>query len=101
MSKTQETHNPKRVKRTTIVYLCFLTLLITLSIFNLSFYVYSKPEISYLYKNDMEKRIIFWKSFLDSHPSYFEGWIELSRLEFKNGNQKGAQVAFLKAWKVA
>src|SRR4030066_440719 len=82
------------------LYLCLMIGLATLTIFNISFYLYSKPEIAYVVKDPISSRISFWQTFLASHPTYFEGWIELSKLKMENGDISSAEFAFQNAWRL-
>lgn len=79
---------------------CLLIILITLTLFNLSFYFYSKPKVSYTPTNTTNQEISFWQSFLTSHPSYIEGWIALAKLDLRKGDKIGAEIAVQKAWKI-
>ena len=85
---------------TSTFYTCLMIVLTTLTIFNISYYYFSKPKVSYIVKDTVDSKISFWKSFLALHPSYFEGWVELSRLDIQNGDKSGAITAFHNAWKI-
>ncbi len=39
----------------------------------------------------------FWNDFLTQNPNYFEGWIELARLEIGGGKRDSAIQAYTKA----
>lgn len=87
-------------KKTLIIYYCLILILAALSIFNLSFYINIKPKVLYIENNDLNYHLSFWGSFLKIHPDYFEGWVELSKLEIKGGRRDEALSAYTKALKI-
>ena len=100
MSKNPSKKKSIKVNKSRIYYLCFFFLLIALSLFNLSLSIFSRPKIVYSAYNPTQKKITFWQSFLEAHPTYFEGWIELSVLQLKSGDKEAARYAFVRARKI-
>jgi hypothetical protein len=93
-------HNTKTVGHSLTFFLCLIVVLITLTLFNVFFFLYAKPKISYVKKDSTNTEISFWQTFLISHPSYQEGWVELAKLNIQKGNKTGAETAFQNAWKI-
>ena len=81
-------------------YLFLLVVLTTLTIFNLAFYLFSKPKVKYVVQNSPDKEVSFWQTFLESHPYYIEGWIQLTKLDIQNGDKSNAQIALENAKKI-
>lgn len=40
---------------------------------------------------------LFWERLLTSHPTYFTGWIELTKVEIQLENIEAAKIALIKA----
>jgi len=83
------------------VYFTIFISLVSLSLFNLAFYLFYKktykhPEILSS-QTRISNEILFWKEFLKANPYYIEGWIELARIEYKLGNRKEAKKYILRA----
>jgi hypothetical protein len=83
-----------------LLFCCFLLVLSALTVSNISVYFNSKPKIIYANNDSITHRVGFWKTFLYSHPQYFEGWVELTKLELKIGNIDGAKATFAKALEI-
>jgi len=79
---------------------CLIIVIITLTLFNISYYLFSKPKILYVKKDLTNSEISFWQTFLASHPSYLEGWVELAKLNIVKGDKIGAEIAYQKAIKI-
>lgn len=101
MLNTRSKANNFWINKHTLIYVCFFTVITALSFFNLSVYFNNRPTVIHAEtKNDYDIKIVFWESFLASHPDYFDGWIELSKLQLKIGNIKSAEAAYDKAKKI-
>lgn len=86
------------VSKTSVMFICFIVVLLTLSFFNLSLFLNHKGKIVPIFeKIDYSQKILFWQSFLESHPDYFDGWMEIARLQLKSGNIEEAEAALFKA----
>jgi tetratricopeptide (TPR) repeat protein len=79
-------HNSK------IIYTaCALITLVTLSIFNLSFF-YSQQykalsdKIVLGAKTNAETKLDYWYSMASQHPNYIVAWLEIAKLENGRGN---------------
>lgn len=84
-------------KRSSIIWTSVIFFLLSLSIFNLSVFMNSTSSITYAKIDNTAKHAEFWKSFLEIHPDYIEGWIELYKLESKQGNLLLAEEALTNA----
>lgn len=82
-SPTPNTHR-------TLLFVLVL-LLLSLSIFNLSIYWNARPKTIYAKLDNFEEKSNFWYSFLTVHPDYFQGWIELSKIQINQGDLKLAK----------
>ncbi len=78
-----------------VLWNCFLFLLLCLSIFNISFFINSKPKILFAKTDDRDQKVKLWKAFTTEHPDYFEGYVELSKLELVKGNFEEAMKYYL------
>lgn len=96
VSKMKKQSAPKK-NNSKYLILASLTLLLVLSVFNLSFYLNLKPNVIYAKIDNTDKRIGFWNTFLEYHPDYFEGWIEVAKMEYKRGNLESANIALSNA----
>ena len=87
------------------------SIIILLSFSNISIYL-SKPSriikktntkenIRVLGKKDflLEEKD-YWEKFLNLHPNYFPGWLELTKIEIKLNEKKNTQNTFSKAFKI-
>ena len=99
-NKTKNKNNNYLQKKQTILLACFFFLLTALSILNLSIYLNTKPSEVWINDSNVDQQIYLWKSFMNVHPNYFQGWVELANLEISKGDHKEAQFAFLNAWKI-
>lgn len=43
----------------------------------------------------------YWNDFLATHPSYLDGWIELTRIYLEEGNTVKARESFNKAYEIS
>lgn len=43
------------------------------------------------------KEIEYWTTFLESYPTYKDGWLELAKLEYQRGNLEKARLSLQKA----
>ena len=82
-----------------VILLCCLILLITLSFFNISYYLFPKKNSgnNQLVHSNTNQTVVYWQEFLESHPTYFFGWIELAELELMSGNKSKAIEALMQA----
>lgn len=75
--------------------------ILTLSIVNLKYYftnlnvLGAQTEVDYNLSEETH-----WKSFLSQNPTYFDGWVELTKMEIKIGNKNAANEALLTAEKI-
>lgn len=82
-----------------IVYLCSccsLVLVLFLASFNVNAFLLNSKVLGAKTENakalvDEEK---YWEDFLALHPTYLDGWIELSKIEYGKGNINYALGAF-------
>jgi len=44
--------------------------------------------------------ITFWQNFVNSNPSYFDGWVELSTLKLESDDIQGSLFAYQKALEI-
>lgn len=72
---------------------CALVVLVTLSIFNLSFF-YSQQykalndKIVLGAKNNTETQLDYWYKMASQHPNYIVAWLEIAKLENGRGNHQ-------------
>lgn len=72
---------------------CALVVLVTLSIFNLS-YFYSQQlralndKIVLGTKNNTETKLDYWYKMASQHPNYIVAWLEIAKLENGRGNHQ-------------
>lgn len=79
-----------------LVLFCFFVVIFAFSIFNLSFYllqrnyyglwVNSGKVLSQTTKYNEERQIEYWEEFLKENPTYQDGYLELGKLYYNNGN---------------
>jgi len=85
-----------------IVFLCSCCatlVLLTLSVFNLELSKNNKVlgftvETT---QRDLAGEISFWQDFVNSNPSYFDGWVELATLKLESGDLQESLFAYQKA----
>lgn len=83
-----------------IYFVCLFIILFSLSIFNLAL-IFTQQKANKLNSYDpIQKKINFWRNFLQSYPEYERGWIEISKLEFQRGNIEAAKDASQQAEKI-
>ncbi len=82
-----------------VIFLCCLILLITLSFFNISYYLFPKKNSgdNQIAHSNTNQAVVYWQELLESHPTYFFGWIELAELELMSGNKPKAIEALVQA----
>jgi hypothetical protein len=72
---------------------CALVVLVTLSVFNLS-YFYSQQyralsdKIVLGAKNNTETKLDYWYKMASQHPNYIVAWLEIAKLENVRGNNQ-------------
>lgn len=104
MSKTN-THKASRQRtfenqvNSSISILCFIIIILVLTIFNLSNYLFlQKKEVGIdKIHQDQYTKISYWKNFLQTNNNYFYGWIELAKNEYQLNNLTEAENALNKA----
>lgn len=76
-------------------------LVLGLSAFNLSRY-FTNLKVLGAKTEDTQNMAseTYWKEFLSQNPTYFDGWIELAKLEEKLQNKEGAQKAIGEAIRI-
>lgn len=85
-----------------LVYCCVIIIL-ALSIFNVFLYLAiptnsilgHKTEVNP--ENNLTSEKTFWINFLEKNPGYFQGWIELTKINLKLDNLDEARRTFQKA----
>jgi len=81
-----------------ILYIsCAFLVLITLSLFNLALYLFKSNHEVLGANSEVSQEIIFWHDFLTENPSYIDGWLELTKLEYEKGNFASSQEALRQA----
>ena len=77
--------------------------LFLLTSFNFNFYLSERNTLPQEPENEvlgvqfpLEQQRAFWSDFLNQHPEYLPGWIELAEVEEKAGNTNAAKEALLK-----
>jgi tetratricopeptide (TPR) repeat protein len=77
-----------------VIYtVCAITALVTLSIFNLSFF-YSQQykalnnRIVLGAKTNTDSRLDYWYNMASQHPNYIVAWLEIAKLEHQRGNHQ-------------
>jgi cytochrome c-type biogenesis protein CcmH/NrfG len=85
-----------------LVYCCVIVIL-ALSLFNIFLYL-AIPTNSILgnnteanLENKLTKEKTFWINFLEKNPGYFQGWIELTKINLKLDKPDEARGTFQKA----
>lgn len=73
--------------------------LTSLSLFNLSLIFYNPPK-PVLAKTNNYAGVEFWQNFLALHPTYFNGWVELSSLQIQNGDLEAARESYSHAFRI-
>jgi hypothetical protein len=76
--------NPKTLYP--LVAALFVVTVLTISFFNLKSYFYTPKVLGTETEIQINPAQTFWEQFLAKNPNYFPGWIELSKIDEKNGN---------------
>jgi len=50
--------------------------------------------------NNIKRDVSYWKNFLSINSTYFDGWVELTKLEIESGNFEEASVSLQKAKRI-
>lgn len=79
---------------TNLFYIVSVVLLILLSIYNLE-NISKKPNgvlgtSREVRSQELEKEKVYWEELLSKNPTYYDGWIKLSEIEFLLGNETSA-----------
>jgi hypothetical protein len=83
------------------IYLfCFLLLVVSLTMFNMSLYLSSKKVKTRTADAEIVYETTYWEELLNNHPDYFPGWLELAKLEYANGKADRAHEALVNARKI-
>lgn len=70
---------------------CAAVLVFALATFNTSSFLYPNTVLGAKTQNlGPEDQGVYWQNLLNQYPNYIEGWIELSKIEFKAGNRTEA-----------
>lgn len=48
-------------------------------------------------KTEVKKEKDYWLTFVEENPTYLEGWVELAKIEYEDGNLVKADEYYLKA----
>ena len=83
-----------------LVVIFLILCLTTLTFFNVSLIFYSPPTIVEAKEDVISSKIDFWEDFLSSHPTYFEGWVELSNLQLQKGFKDEAILSYNNAFRI-
>jgi tetratricopeptide (TPR) repeat protein len=75
-----------------VYYFCILVILLSLTILNVTVFLTREEKVAFLtITKNPEDEIKYWKGFLENYPTYKDGWIKLSEIEYKLGNTKDAK----------
>lgn len=106
-AKENKKHSKKERVKKGVLFLCSccaVFLLLLLSGLNLNSYLIRQKVLGTKAAVPSESTItqekLFWENFLKENPTYFDGWIELAKINIKLGNQNEARDALLKAEKI-
>ena len=85
-----------------LVFWCLMALIFSLSIFNLSTFLFPKasevhPTSKTEVLDEVDEKIQYWSGIANSHPDYFSGWIKLSQIAIEKKDIKLALRAIEKA----
>jgi len=56
--------------------------------------------LSYTLDSDLLSKIKFWKNFLGKNPNYYQGWLELSKIQKELGDIPASEEALKKAYSI-
>lgn len=91
----------KQLAQSKTITIAFSLLLFFLSVFSYAyFFLKTSTPKEVLGETTSINAVVFWREFLKSHPDYFPGWIELAKLQYKEGDLKGASYSIQKAKKI-
>ena len=101
---------PKSIKRKnslslTLSVLFSILIVLSLSLFNIASSRKEKRVLAAETESLGQKESLlnereYWESLLLNHPTYFEGWIEMARVEFSLGNLNNFFFALEKAHEI-
>ncbi|KKR00092.1 MAG: hypothetical protein UT24_C0017G0018 [Candidatus Woesebacteria bacterium GW2011_GWB1_39_12] len=89
-----------KISLSSLYVLCVILILIALSIFNLAFYLFKENREVLGTTTETSNEIGFWYDFLANNPTYKDGWLELARLEYDEGNLASAKESLEQAEKI-
>ena len=89
-----------KISLSSLYILCVTLILIALSIFNLAFYLFKENREVLGTTTETSNEIGFWYDFLANNPTYKDGWLELARLEYDEGNLASAKESLEQAEKI-
>ena len=92
--RSAKTPNQKSI----LVVICLIIIILSLTVFNISYLHSIKSENKVLgVQIDAYKEIEDWTNFMNTHPNYLEGWIELTKIEYNLGDFNSAKQYISKA----
>ena len=92
---------PAKLSSKAVIVSALATLIMALSLLNLSIYITNKQANKVLAsQTDIVKEKEFWISLLQESPTYLTGWVELAKIHVSLGNTDEAEYAFSNAEKI-
>lgn len=75
-----------------VYYLCASILLISLAVLNITVFLTRENQIfTFVLPENPKTEINYWKTLLENYPTYKDGWIKLSEIEYRLGNINDAR----------
>ena len=103
MTKEKKRHFLSNPGNNYLLIYCSVIVILALSIFNIFLYL-AIPSNSILgnnteanLENNLTHEKTFWINFLEKNPGYFQGWIELTKINLKLNKPDEALGTFQKA----
>jgi hypothetical protein len=100
MFKNINTKYLKYFYRQNFILISLVLCLLSVSILNLTLYLYLPIKTVEAKQDNTNKQVLFWNNFMYDNPTYFKGWIELSNLKLKQGNLAEAKYYYGKAFEI-
>jgi len=86
--------------KNSILIASLIVSLTSIVILNISLIFYEAPKVVYAQNTQIDRQIDFWENFLEVHPSYFSGWVQLANLEIIKQNKEAALESYYRAYKI-
>jgi hypothetical protein len=82
---------------------CAICLILVVTSSNINLFIRNKKilgaktDITQTKESNLATKKVYWESFLNSNPTYQDGWINLAKTDFELGNKEAGISALMKA----